>query len=79
MSAMRLCLEVVLFAAPFLTLFAVLASGRFPGEGAILARRRRAGARPRGARLRWHPRVERAPASLLERTGDRLRGPPAIA
>ncbi|MBE2315619.1 hypothetical protein DVA67_006505 [Solirubrobacter sp. CPCC 204708] len=70
--------EVALFAAPYLLVLGLLAVGRFPGEQAIVARRRPPAARPRPAAVRWTPAVEH-PLASLQRTSHRLRGPPAFA
>lgn len=70
--------QVALFAAPYLLLLSALLLGRYPGERAILARRTAAPRRPRPARRRWTPAIERARCTEL-RTSHRLRGPPAFA
>jgi hypothetical protein len=73
-------LELALYAAPVLLLLGLLLSGRFVGERAILARRAVTVPRLRTAlRRRWPRTRERALTSLLERSADRLRGPPAPA
>jgi hypothetical protein len=70
--------ELVFYARPFLLLIGLLLSGKFIGEGAILARRV-APARLRPPARRWSPVLERSLASLLERSTQQLRGPPAVA
>ena len=63
-----------------LLLLGLLLSGRFVGERAILARRQAPVPRLRAAlRPRWPRARERALTSLLERSANRLRGPPALA
>jgi hypothetical protein len=73
--------ELALYATPCLVLVGLLVSGRFIGEERILDRWGRAGfvraARP--LRLRWRGVQERPLASLLERSVDIERGPPALA
>jgi hypothetical protein len=72
--------ELTLYAAPVLLLVGLLLSGRFVGERALLARRQAALPRLRAVlRRRWPRTRERALASLLERSAERLRGPPALA
>jgi hypothetical protein len=70
--------ELALYAAPFLLLLGLLLSGRFVGEGAILAlRARRVAPRRRPLPRRWAALPERPLASLLERSVGLERGPPA--
>jgi hypothetical protein len=68
--------DLVFYAGPCLLVLGLLLSGRFIGEGAILARRP-SPPRPRPASRRWTPVLERPLASLLERSTRQLRGPPA--
>ncbi len=70
-------LDVVLYAAPFLVIAALLLSGRFIGEERILAAYRTfPRARREGAS--W-PRLPSLPlSSALERAPRSLRGPPAV-
>jgi hypothetical protein len=70
-------LDVVLYAAPFLVIAALLLSGRFIGEERILAAYR---SLPRARRVAasW-PRLQSLPlSSALERAPWSLRGPPAV-
>jgi hypothetical protein len=70
-------LDVVLYAAPFLVIAALLLSGRFIGEERILAAYRTI---PRARRegASW-PRLPSLPlSSALERAPRSLRGPPAV-
>jgi hypothetical protein len=70
-------LDVVLYAAPFLVIAALLLSGRFIGEERILAAYRPL---PRARRTvaAW-PRLPSRPLSCaLERAPWSLRGPPAV-
>jgi hypothetical protein len=69
--------EVVLFAAPFLLIAALLLSGRFVGEERILSLRQAPPRAPRRLAQRW-PRLTDIPfSSALERAPWSLRGPPA--
>jgi hypothetical protein len=68
-------LDVVLYAAPFLVIAALLLSGRFIGEERILAAYR---SRARRVAASW-PRLQSLPlSSALERAPWSLRGPPAV-
>ncbi len=69
--------EVVLFAAPFLLIAALLLSGRYVGEDRILAARRTPPPARRRRTQRWPSRPERPFSSALERAPWSLRGPPA--
>jgi len=71
--------ELVFYAGPFLLLIGLLASGRFIGEDAILARCATPAPKPRPLAKRWSPVRERPFASLLERDARQLRGPPVQA
>jgi hypothetical protein len=70
--------ELALYAAPFLLLLGLLLSGRFLGEGAILARCVKAVVRLRPLPRRWAALRERVFVSRLERSPRSERGPPAV-
>lgn len=71
--------SVVLFALPFVALAALLLTGRFYGEGRILAfhRARRITPARRAPALRWRPARPARARSLFARSPRTLRGPPA--
>jgi hypothetical protein len=71
--------ELVFYGGPILLLFGLLLSGRFIGEDAILARRRKTPVRLRPLARHWSPVLERPLVSLLERSTRQLRGPPVAA
>jgi hypothetical protein len=78
-QAMTGDVQLVLHLTPVFLLGGLLLAGRYVGEDRIVARWRAATARPpvRPAATHWRPRIERALASLLERSPRLLRGPPA--
>src|SRR4051794_26304644 len=59
--------------------WALLYSGRYPGEGRLLARVPRTATRRRAAARRWSRALDRVVASLLEQATLSLRGPPAAS
>lgn len=72
-------MEMALYAAPFLAIVGLLASGRYVAEDRILAiYRSRPRARRRSASRRW-PGIAELPFSAgVERAPWSLRGPPAL-
>ena len=69
--------DLMLYGGPALLIAGFLLSGRYVGERRILARRIVTPPRLRAARQRWSHLHERALTSLLERSPQLLRGPPA--
>jgi hypothetical protein len=76
-SGMAGALDVLLYAAPFVLIAALLLSGRFVGEERILAVYRALPRPKRRTAQRWPSRPEVAFSAALERAPWSLRGPPA--
>jgi hypothetical protein len=72
--------ELALTMTPLLIVFALLLSGRYPGEQRIVRHWRSAAPPPpRRARPRWAPAPSRPAISIFHRSPLRHRGPPAWA
>ena len=72
--------ELALTMTPLLIVFALLLSGRYPGELRIVRHWRSAAPPPpRRVRPRWAPAPSRPAISIFHRSPLRHRGPPAWA
>jgi len=72
--------DMALYAAPFVAVVALLASGRYVGEERILAVYRSQPRRRRSSASRRWPAIPEQPFSAgIERAPWTLRGPPACA